>query len=518
MKRNHPVKQTTERKISASLRIALALFLLVVNIAAVVLLTYFLQAHAFLIFAALELIAMGVAVSIQSKPTSASYKLAWTLLVVALPVGGMILYVLWGGNVQGKRLNLLPIRPPAGRTAEIKRSELSQERLGTALPNWQRASRLLSRRGFLLYRDTAAVYFPTGADFFNDAIARMEKAERFIFLEYFILAEGKLWDAILAVLIDRARRGVEVKIIFDDFGNITRMRGNTIEKMRGEGIEVCVFNPVHQYVNRLYFNYRDHRKILCVDGQYAYTGGVNVADEYVGLLARFGEWKDGGVLLDGPGAWGLTAQFIHMWEMLGERVHSEHDYYRPLEGREAAGLCQPFNDGPMNNPDNPAEDMYLQCIANAHRYLWVTTPYFAVEDAVVRALCMASDSGVDVRVMLPGVPDHKYTQIVAGSYYETLLRHGVKVYEFTPGFLHTKSLVADGEIALLGTINMDYRSFQLHYECGTAFYGAPVIRDVVKDMEGIMARSEAVDLARWEKRPWFKKVLEKALRVFSIWM
>ena len=518
MKRNHPVKQTTERKISASLRIALVLFLLLVNIAAVVLLTYFLQAHAFLIFAALELIAMGVAVSIQSKPTSASYKLAWTLLVVALPVGGMILYVLWGGNVQGKRLNLLPIRPPAGRTAEIKRSELSQERLGTALPNWQRASRLLSRRGFLLYRDTAAVYFPTGADFFNDAIARMEKAERFIFLEYFILAEGKLWDAILAVLIDRARRGVEVKIIFDDFGNITRMRGSTIEKMRSEGIEVCVFNPVHQYVNRLYFNYRDHRKILCVDGQYAYTGGVNVADEYAGLLVRFGEWKDGGVLLDGPGAWGLTAQFIHMWEMLGERVHSEHDYYRPLESREAAWFCQPFNDGPMNNPDNPAEDMYLQCIANAHRYLWVTTPYFAVEDAVVRALCMASDSGVDVRVMLPGVPDHKYTQIVAGSYYETLLRHGVKVYEFTPGFLHTKSLVADGEIALLGTINMDYRSFQLHYECGAAFYGAPVIGDVVKDMEGIMARSEAVDLARWKKRSWFKKVLEKVLRVFSIWM
>ena len=172
----------------------------------------------------------------------------------------------------------------------------------------------------------------------------------------------------------------------------------------------------------------------------------------------------------------------------------------------------------MNNPDNPAEDMYLQCIANAHRYLWVTTPYFAVEDAVVRALCMASDSGVDVRVMLPGVPDHKYTQIVAGAYYETLLRHGVKVYEFTPGFLHTKSLVADGEIALLGTINMDYRSFQLHYECGAAFYGAPVIGDVVKDMEGIMARSEAVDLARWKKRSWFKKVLEKVLRVFSIWM
>ena len=311
---------------------------------------------------------------------------------------------------------------------------------------------------------------------------------------------------------------MEIKIIFDDFGNITRMRGETIEAMRAEGMEVCVFNPVHQYVNRLYFNYRDHRKILCVDGQYAYTGGVNVADEYVGYLRRFGEWKDDGVLLDGPGAWGLTAQFLHMWEMLGERFHNEHDYYRPMYEREAAGWCQPFGDGPMNNPDNPAEDMYLQCIANAHRSLWLTTPYFAVEDSMVRALCMAAGSGVDVRLMLPGIPDHKYTQIVAGSYYERLLRHGVKIYEFTPGFLHTKSLVADGELALLGTINMDYRSFQLHYECGVAFYGAQVIADVVRDMEDIQSRSSPVDPEGWARRSWFKKALEKVLRVFSIWM
>lgn len=518
MKRMHPVKQTTERRIAASLRIALVLLLLLLNVASVVVLTYFLQTHAFIAFAVLELLAIGVAVGIQSSPSPGSYKLAWTLLVVALPVGGMVLYVLWGGNIQSKRLNLLPIPPPRSRLSEERRSEANQVRLDRTLPNWQRASRLLSQQGFLLYRDTAATYFSTGADFFNDVIARMEKAERFIFLEYFILAEGQLWDRMLTVLTDRARHGVEVKILFDDFGNITRMRGETIEKMRAEGMEVCVFNPVHQYVNRLYFNYRDHRKILCVDGQYAYTGGVNVADEYVGLLLRFGEWKDGGVLLDGPGAWGLTSQFIHMWEMLGERVHSEHDYYRPQEERDVPGLCQSFGDGPMNNPDNPAEDLYLQCITNAHRSLWLTTPYFAVEDGIVRALCVAADCGVDVRLMLPGVPDHRYTQIVAGSYYERLLRHGVRIYEFTPGFLHTKSLVADEEIALVGTINMDYRSFQLHYECGTVLYGGPVIRDVARDMEDVMARSVRVDLTRWEKRSWLRKLLEKVLRVFSIWM
>lgn len=517
MKKHH-VKQTTERRISASLRIALALLLFFVNIAAVAALTYFLQTHAAIAFTVLEIIAIAAAVNIQSKPTPASYKLAWTLLVVAFPVSGLILYMLWGGNLQSKRLNLLPMRPPPNREREQRQSELDQERLGNALPNWQRASRLLSSRGFLLYRDTQLTYFPTGGTFFADAIARMEQAERFIFLEYFILAEGQLWDRVLRVLVDRARHGVEIKIIFDDFGNITRMRRETIELMREEGMEVCVFNPVHQYVNRLYFNYRDHRKILCVDGQYAYTGGVNVADEYVGLLIRFGEWKDGGVLLDGPGAWGLTSQFLHMWEMLGHRAHREHDWYRPTYARSAAGFCQPFADGPITSPDNPAEDLYFQCIANAHKSIWLTTPYFAVEDSIVRALCMAAGSGVDVRLMLPGIPDHKYTQIVAGSYYERLLRHGVKIYEFTPGFLHTKGLLADGEMAVVGTINMDYRSFQLHYECGVAVYGAALTEDLRADMEDIMARSAPVDEKRWAKRSWFRKLLEKILRIFSIWM
>lgn len=513
-----PVKQTTERRISATLRIAMVLVLTLVNIGAVVLLSSFLQAHSAIAFTVMEVAAIAVAIGIQSSPASASYKLAWTLLVVALPVAGMILYVLWGGNIQSKRLNLLPVKAPANRPADVRQSQAAGQRLMEELPNWARLAAMLERRGFLLYRDTEAIYFPTGDAFFADALSRMARAEHFIFLEYFILAEGKLWDRMLEVLEDRARHGVEIKVIFDDFGNITRMRSETIDRMRQAGIEVHIFNPVHQYVNRLYFNYRDHRKILCVDGQYAYTGGVNVADEYAGFVRRFGEWKDSGVLLDGAGAWGLTSLFIHMWEMLGEHLQSEHDYYRPLDSPAGTGWCQSFTDGPINNPDNPAEDIYHHCIVNAHQYIWLTTPYFAVEDSLVRSLCMAVDSGVDVRLLLPGIPDHKYTQIVAGSHYEALLGHGVKIYEFTPGFLHAKSFLADGELALVGTINMDYRSFQLHHECGVLLYGAPAIADLRRDMEGIMARGTMVDLAAWRKRPWWRKVLEKLLRVFSIWM
>ena len=513
-----PVKQTTERRISATLRLAMVAVLLLLNIGSVILLTTFLQVHSAIAFALLEFLAIAVAINIQSSSVSASYKLAWTLLVVALPVAGLVLYVLWGGNIQSKRLNLLPIKPPSILPAQRGQSRANQSRLAATLPNWQRASELLSRRDFLLYSSTAVTYFPTGAEFFDNALSQMAKAKRFIFLEYFILAEGLLWDRFLSVLTDRARHGVEIKIIFDDFGNITRMSNETIEEMRANGMEVSVFNPVHQYVNRLYFNYRDHRKILCVDGQFSYTGGVNVADEYADYVRRFGEWKDGGIRLDGPGAWGLTSQFIHMWEMLGNHMPNEDDYYHPIDARDTGGFCQPFSDGPINNPDNPAEDMYLQCISNAHNFIWLTTPYFAVEDSMVRALCMAAESGVDVRLLLPGIPDHKYTYIVARSHYERLLRHGVKLYEFTPGFLHAKSFVADGEIAMVGTINMDYRSFQLHYECGVMLYGTPVIQDIIRDLEGIMARSRRIELDQWKRRSLPGRALEKVLRVFSIWM
>jgi len=514
----HPVKQTTERRISATLRIGLAAALLLFHIAAVLLTSAFLQVHAAIAFGILQAVAVAVAIHIQSSQASASYKLAWTLLVVALPVAGMILYVLWGGNIQSKRLDLLPAAPPPVRPEEQARSFACQTALGVALPNWKRASVTLARCGFLLYPDTDVAYFPCGAAFFRDALRRMADAERFIFLEYFILAEGVLWNQVLSVLTDRARQGVEIKIIFDDFGNITRMRSETIAHLREEGIEVQIFNPVHRYVNRLYFNYRDHRKILCIDGQYAYTGGLNVADEYVGYTIRFGEWKDTGIRLDGTGAWGLTAEFIHMWEMLGARMSAPPEAYRPVTARQASGWCQPFAGGPINNPDNPSENIYRQCIASARDFIWMTTPYFAVEDSFVRALCMAADGGVDVRLMLPGIPDHKYTYIVARSYYETLLRHGVRIYEFTPGFLHAKSFVADGEIALVGTINMDYRSFQLHYECGVMLYDIPAIGDILRDMEGIMQRSRRVDPAQWKKRPWYSRVLENLLRIFSIWM
>lgn len=262
-----------------------------------------------------------------------------------------------------------------------------------------------AKTGIFLYRNTDAHYFGDGAAFFDDLIAHMSQAEVYIFLEYYILAEGKVWDRIFSVLQERAAAGVEVRIIFDDFGNLTRLHDETLQQIQNAGIEVEVFNPVHRYVNRIYFNYRDHRKIAVIDGYYAYTGGINIADEYANLIVRFGHWKDSAVRIEGEGAWGFAVQFIQMWKMMGRTMPNEDDYYRPRhDGPATQGFCQPFTDGPLNNPDNPIEETYLQLIASAKRMLYITTPYYAVEESMQKSLCIAADAGVDVRLLVPAIP------------------------------------------------------------------------------------------------------------------
>ena len=258
--------------------------------------------------------------------------------------------------------------------------------------------------------------------------------------------------------------------------------------------------------------------IVFVDGDVAYTGGVNIADEYANLIERFGYWKDSGVCLEGEGAWGLTASFIRMCVNLGGVMHNEHDYYRPHTPVKSEGFCQPFTDGPQNNPDNPAEDVFLQMISGARRFLYITTPYFIPDESLMRALCIAGDGGVDVRLMLPGKPDHWYADCVAESYFGELIKHGVKVYRYIPGFLHGKSIMVDREAAFVGSANMDYRSFELDYECGVMVYSAPMIESLLEDMDMIVDRSHLVTAEEWAKRSVLRRVFEPLLRLFAIWM
>ena len=304
---------------------------------------------------------------------------------------------------------------------------------------------------------------------------------------------------------------------YADFGNLTRFSDASLQALQDAGVEVEVFNPVHRYVNRIYFNYRDHRKIAVIDGVHAYTGGINIADEYANLFVRFGHWKDTGVRIDGAGAWGFASQFIQMWKMIGRSLPNEDDYYRPRVEIEGTGWCQPFTDGPLNNPDNPIEDTYLQLIASAQKMLYITTPYYAVEESMQKALCIAADAGVDVRLVVPAIPDKKYVYMVAETYWGELLAHGVKIYRYTPGFVHAKSVMVDREVALVGSTNMDYRTFQLHYECAVLLYHMPAVEDLLEDMDRMVAQSAPYTLAEWNQRSWLRKMCASLLRLVAIW-
>ena len=512
------VQQKTERRISAALRLVLVAVLLLAQIALVLVLNDLLRQRMAIAYTLLELVALAYVFRINSRPGGGSYKLGWTLLILTVPVVGLILYWLWNGDHPQKRLDLKKLPRPRESDARQEHSRLQVEHLRREHPEWGRLAAYLDRQGFPLYTGTGAVYLPTGEAYLEDLLERMEQAEHFIFMEFYIMAEGQLWDRLMDIFRRKAGQGVEIKVLFDDFGSMMRMSEEAVEELRRIGAEVLIFNPVHHYVNRPYFNYRDHRKIACIDGDTAYTGGANIADEYANLMERFGYWKDDGIRLEGQGAWTLTREFIYMWERMGGAMHQEHDYYRPHGDAPGQGFVQPFVDGPDSNPVSSAEDAFLQLIGGAKHMVYITSPYLAIDESMEKALCMAAGSGVDVRLMMPGIPDHKFAFMVAESYFGELLDHGVKIYRFTPGLLHGKTVLADREAAFVGSVNMDYRSFQLHFECGTLLYGAPALETLLEDMDGIMEKSRQVTRSDWEHRPLLHRVLGGLLRPFAMWM
>ena len=510
------VQRKTERRISAALRLVLVAFLLLLQIAIVVALTQVLRQKAYIAYTALQVIAVLCVIRLYMRPGSSSYKPGWIVLIVLVPVVGLILYFLWNGNQVKKKLALKTMRMPPEPPEVQESSDRAQAELTRRWPRWAKLAEYLRRQDLPLFANTEMTYFPTGEEYLEDLLARLEKAQKFIFLEYYIASKGQIWDRICKVLAERAADGVEVNLILDDFGSMMTMPPEEIQALRQKGIWVQMFNPVHHYVNRLYFNYRDHRKIAVIDGDTAYTGGANLADEYANLIVRFGYWKDCGLRLEGEGAWGFTRQFMHLWLRMGGELRDPWDAYRPCGGSSGSDLCQPLVDGPDNNPVNTVEDTYQQLIGSANRYVWITTPYLAIDEPMIRTLCIAADSGVDVRLMLPGIPDHKFAYMVAQSYFGELLEHDVKIYTYTPGLLHAKSVVADGEVGFVGSVNMDYRSFQLHFECGALFSGSAVAA-VQEDMSRTMDKSQQVTPESWKKRKWYVKILGAVLRPFAMW-
>lgn len=402
-------------------------------------------------------------------------------------------------------------------------SNLNQAALTRRSPGWGRLSAYLQKRNFWLYRNTNAAYFGEGELFFRDLTEHLRQAETYIFMEYYILAEGSVWDEIFAVLKERAAAGVEIHLIIDDFGTLTRLSDDMLQSIKQAGIEVEIFNPVHRYINRLYFNYRDHRKITVIDGKVAYTGGMNLADEYINARVRFGYWKDAAIRLTGECVWSFTSMFLELWDYI-LKIESDYTFYRATSMEkhrlqekihaDEKGFVQPYTDSPLDHED-VGENVYLNIISRAKKYLYIFTPYLIIGSEMRTALVNAAKSGVDVRLVVPGIPDKKLVYFLTQSNFPYLIKNGVKIYTYTPGFIHAKCFVSDDVQATVGTVNMDYRSLCLHFECGVWMYRTRAVLQVKEDALKTFAESHEVTLEEFQRKSFLVRTFMGALKLFA---
>lgn len=441
------------------------------------------------------------------------FKLPWLMILFLLPVIGAFVFMLLSSNESGKKTAeqydraLLELKP-------WRRQNPSIEKLKEQDPDaYAQACYLYSAAGMPCYENTGTTYYPLGEDFFSGLLADLQNAERFIMMEYFIIQEGEMWNSIHVLLKKKAAQGVSVFVMYDDFGCMTTLPEHYYRQLCEEGIQ-CIpsnqFTPVLSNVH----NNRDHRKITVIDGRVGYTGGVNLADEYINAVEKYGHWKDTAVRIEGEAVKNLTMLFIAGWNMQSKNPIDCDRYMDGLEPQtQGRGYVIPFGDGPSPiYPDTIGKNVYLNMIYGARNYLYITTPYLICDHELLSALRIAAQRGVDVRIITPHIPDKKAVFLMTRSNYRVLLQDGVKIYEYTPGFIHAKSFVCDDKLAVCGTINLDYRSLVHHFECGVWMYDTACIGDMKADFLETAAKSQAVTsklLRSWQRLP------AELMKVFS---
>ena len=439
----------------------------------------------------LSLVAILFVIKSDMNP---SYKIGWVLLIAVLPILGGLMYVIFGNKRPTKYMREM-LRAQLEKSAEYlgTQESITGELDGGAAGLFKY---LEGSAGYPTAKNTTVRYYRVGEEMYADLLPELEKAEKFIFLEYFIIRPGEMWDGVLEILKRKAAAGVDVRIIYDDMGCIDILPANYNATLEGWGIRTMAFNRFVPAVS-LVMNNRDHRKITVIDGKVGFTGGINISDEYINVKERFGHWKDTGLMLKGPGVFNLTLMFLEMWNAFNKDGDGYAEFI-PDSFEECGsaddGYVLSFSDSPLDN-ESVGESVYTDMLYQAKDYIYITTPYLAIDSELQTALCMAAKRGVDVRMITPGIPDKKLVYRLTRSYYPTLLRAGVKIYEYTPGFIHAKSFVCDDELCVVGTINMDYRSLYLHFECGTLMYNNPEIKQVKKDDLDTMEKCRKVELS-----------------------
>ena len=423
----------------------------------------------------------------------ATAKITWLLVIMLLPAVGAPLYCYTRSNM-GKRMLKKKLQHLVESTRDsIPQNQEVLSRLKEANPGAAALARYMHRTGcFPVYDNTEVKYYPQGEDKWRDLLQALEQAEHFIFLEYFIIDEGLMWGRVLEILAKKAKEGVDVRVMYDGTCEFSTLPHDYPKRLRALGIQCKMFAPMTPFVST-HYNYRDHRKIAVIDGHTAFTGGVNLADEYINRRPRFGHWKDTAIRLRGEAVPSFTLMFLQMWGVDEKNLEIDRFLaYPTCPPVEARGFVLPYGDCPLDD-DKVGERVYMDILNRAERYVYIMSPYLILDGEMETALKFAAERGVDVRLVLPGIPDKKMPWALAKTHYSTLLASGVKIYEYSPGFVHAKVFVADDKEAVVGTINLDYRSLYHHFECAAFLYDTPCIPDIRADVEATMARSALVE-------------------------
>ena len=437
------------------------------------------------------LLAVSVVLKLNSKNTNAAMKMPWIMLILAIPALGLSMYLLFeilGDPGVGKRMRAIREKMAGNDPAHARQAFDHLEAADLSAANQSRY--LWKRAGYPVYENTMVKYYPEAKDALEDLKTALSGAERFIFMEYFIVEDGSAFRELEAILEEKAGQGVEVRLMYDDIGSVGKVNMHFARRLNAKGIRCVPFNPALPILN-LFMNHRDHRKITVIDGKVGFTGGYNLADEYFDRTHPYGKWKDTGIKLEGEAVRTLTATFLELWAVQTRGEDENGKYLDVFHSIPARGYVQPFADDPMGE-ERVAENVYLNLINQSQKTLYFMTPYLIITDELCHALGLAAMRGVDVRIITPGIPDKKTVYAVTRSYYAALARQGVRIYEYTPGFCHAKQCICDGKLASIGTSNLDYRSLYHHFENNVLLIGCDAVKDIAADFESVFPQCQEV--------------------------
>ncbi len=466
------------------------------------------------LYYSLYVMSLGVVLYVISTGNRSSSKLLWAVTILSFPLFGGLLYLLikWQGVTASFKRRLSTAN--AAVQAALKQNGGDEMPLCDIAPAYARQAQYLTTTcGFRAYGDEGTTYLSPGEAMQNELLAALRQAEHFIFLEYFIIQEGQFWNAILDILTEKAKNGVDVRLIYDDMGCFLLLPIDYQKRLSERGIRCVVFNKFRPALSTLQNN-RDHRKITVIDGRYAFTGGVNLADEYINTYEKHGHWKDASIMITGAAVNSYTLMFLEMWQTLTNEPTDFSAFLKPdKRSAETHGYIIPYCDSPVDDEDI-SERVYMNLINGAQRYLYIQTPYLIIDDVMLAALIRAAKNGVDVRIITPHIPDKWYVHMTTRAYYPELIAAGVKVYEYTPGFIHSKVLVADDCVATVGTINLDCRSLYLHFECGAWLYGSDTVPTIRADFIQTLKSCEQLSAADCKTR-LLTRLVQRLFRLFA---